>query len=65
MQTVLIAVLVIFSLAVAGLQLWTFWRAKQAQGQPAPDTCSVDDTAADDAHRVYYFLACIAGRAGP
>ncbi|MES1999497.1 MAG: thioredoxin family protein [Pseudomonadota bacterium] len=61
MQTVLIAILVIFSLAVAGLQLWTFWRAKQAQGQPAPDTRSVDGTAADDARRVYYFFGVHCG----
>ena len=61
MQTVLIAVLVIFSLAVAGLQLWTFWRARQAQGQPAPDTRSVDGEAASDVRRVYYFFGVHCG----
>jgi thioredoxin 1 len=61
MQTLFIVVLVVFSLAVAGLQLWTFWRARQAQGQPAPDTREVDGAAASDVRRVYYFFGVHCG----
>ena len=61
MQTVFIVVLVVFSLAVAGLQLWTFWRARQALGQPAPDTRDVDGEVASDTRRVYYFFGVHCG----
>ena len=61
METLLIIVLVAFSLGIAGLQLWTFWQAKQAQGKPAPDTRSVDGEAASDVRRVYYFFGVNCG----
>ncbi|HUW29366.1 MAG TPA: thioredoxin family protein [Sulfuriferula sp.] len=57
MQTWVIVALVVFVGLVLTLQLATYWRARRVLGRAAPDTGSVDGSAAGERRRIYYFFA--------
>lgn len=57
MQTRVVVALMVFVGFLLTLQLATYWRARRVLGRAAPDTSSVDGSAAGERRRIYYFFA--------